>query len=76
MTVKELKELLSTLDENLLVVFDGYEEGVGGPQHVGMAKIELNFHKEGCFYNPHLLRSKDQKDSDLVDCFYIGRHKI
>ena len=59
MTVKELIEQLQTLDPDLHVFTDGYEDVVS----VGnIREIALNYHDEW-YYGPHVDAEAEHKDS-------------
>ena len=69
MKVKELIELLSQMNPELMVVIGGYEGGVDEIDKFEMCDIELNVHTEW-YYGKHEVLEKGEepqnKDSTIV----------
>ena len=67
MKVKELIELLSQMDPELMVVIKGYEGGVDEMDKFEMCDIELNVNTEW-YYGKHEILEKEptKKDSTIV----------
>ena len=68
MKVKELIELLSQMNPELMVVIGGYEGGVDEIDKFEMCDIELNVNTEW-YYGKHEVLYKDKpknKDSTIV----------
>ena len=67
MKVKELIELLSQMDPELMVVIGGYEGGVDEMDKFEMCDIELNVNTEW-YYGKHEILEKEptKKDSTIV----------
>ena len=69
MKVKELIEVLSQLDPELMVVVAGYEGGVNEVSDYGLCDIELNVNDEW-YYGKHEVLSDNQlekvKDRNLT----------
>ena len=67
MKVKELIELLSQMNPELLVVVAGYEGGVDEMDKFEMCDIELNVNTEW-YYGKHEILEKEptKKDSTIV----------
>ena len=68
MTVKELIEQLSTLDQEMLVFTKGYEGGFNSIHNVNSIEdIVLNYHEEW-YYGPHesINNVSDSKDYNTV----------
>lgn len=68
MKVKELIELLSQLDPELMVVVAGYEGGVDEIKKYKLCNIELNVNDDW-YYGKHEVLYKDKpknKDSTIV----------
>ena len=69
MKVKELIELLSQLDPELMVVRSGYEGGVNEIKKYKLCDIELNVNDEWYYGKHEVLSNKDKprnKDSTIV----------
>ena len=69
MKVKELIELLSQLDPELMVVRSGYEGGVDEMDKFEMCDIELNVNTEWYYGKHEILAEGDNptnKDSTIV----------
>ena len=69
MKVKELIELLSQLDPELMVVIGGYEGGVDEIDKFEMCDIELNVNTEWYYGKHEVLEKGDEpqnKDSTIV----------
>ena len=67
MKVKELIELLSQMNPELMVVIGGYEGGVDEMDKFEMCDIELNVNTEW-YYGKHEILEKEptKKDSTIV----------
>jgi len=69
MKVKELIEVLSQLDPELMVVVAGYEGGVNEVSDYGLCDIELNVNDEWYYGKHEMLAEGDKprnKDSTIV----------
>ena len=69
MKVKELIELLSLLDPELMVVRSGYEGGVDEIKKIKIYDIELNVNTEWYYGKHEVLQKGDEpqnKDSTIV----------
>ena len=69
MKVKELIEVLSQLDPELMVVRSGYEGGVDEVTDYGLCDIELNVNDEWYYGKHEVLEKRDKprnKDSTIV----------
>ena len=69
MKVKELIELLSQLDPELMVVRSGYEGGVDEIKKIKIYDIELNVNTEWYYGKHEVLQKGDEpqnKDSTIV----------
>ena len=69
MKVKELIEVLSQLDPELMVVVAGYEGGVNEVDTYGLCDIELNVNDEWYYGKHEMLAEGDKprnKDSTIV----------
>jgi len=60
MTVKELMEILSKVDPNLMVVVSGYEGGVTEPGEVKIKTAALNVNKEWYYGEHEIVENKDE----------------
>lgn len=69
MKVKQLIEVLSQLDPELMVVVAGYEGGVNEVDTYGLCDIELNVNDEWYYGKHEMLAEGDKprnKDSTIV----------
>jgi hypothetical protein len=71
MKVKELIEKLQAFDPEVLVVVDGYEDGVDHPKDPILVKINLNVNDEW-YYGKHMVYTYDKSKNDC-DAVHIPR---
>jgi hypothetical protein len=72
MKVKELIEKLQKFDPELLVMVDGYEDGIDEPQDPVEVLIKLNKHDEW-YYGKHAMHHVTDEDKPDCAAVYLGR---
>lgn len=80
MTVKELKELLNSFDENAVIVTDDYEAGYNDIHTVKLMRIALNVNKDHLTWRgPHDRPMKGEypkPDNECVDAVLISCYEV
>jgi hypothetical protein len=72
MKVKELIEKLQAFDQEMLVLVDGYEDGLTEPKEPIVIKVNLNVHNEW-YYGKHKQVYKNDKEKEDCEAVYLSR---
>jgi predicted AAA+ superfamily ATPase len=72
MKVKELIEKLQKFDPEIIVVVDGYEDGVNEPQDPCIININLNVNEEWYYGKHQTVYTEDKNKGDCQE-IYLAR---